>query len=484
MAEGTTVVAPVTGRVRAVARNDANGIAEVARLHMALLGFGPLAGLGEFFIREIGYRVNLADGLLQLALYEVDGRAAGFVAYTQRSITFHRSALRRHWVRVLIVLALTMLRHPYRLPQLMRVLKVMRSRRGETRIGGDPMGEVVAIAVQREYLAPDFIRRSGLRVTDELIRHAMAYLRRAGVGEMRMLVDAPNKAALLMYHRLGARFEPYEQAGEPMVHVWFDIAPLDVAAGREVPACWSPARAVVDQHKPVSEWTDYWERLEDRQAIFRAEAQDFVARLQTAVTVSNRTRALDFGCGFGFVANAVAPHVGTLALWDAAANMRARARLNVAAHNNVQFVDLSRTDHGLDGAFDLITVNSVVQYMTREELQGWLRQWRAMLAPGGHLVISDIVLPSYRFASDIVALSRFALRHGFLIEALREGVREYRSYGAIKKLRPLLQLDHAAIGTLAAATGLRVEFLPDNLTFRTGRATAVFTAAPSGLRDA
>ena len=40
---------------------------------------------------------------------------------------------------------------------------------------------------------------------------------------MRMLVQAENKAVLLLYHLLGARFEPYELGGEPQVQVWFEL---------------------------------------------------------------------------------------------------------------------------------------------------------------------------------------------------------------------------------------------------------------------
>src|SRR2546425_9005460 len=52
----------------------------------------------------------------------------------------------------------------------------------------------------------------------------MSYFRSVGVDRLRMVVEAHNKPALLFYHRLGGRgFEPYEHAGEPMIHVWFDL---------------------------------------------------------------------------------------------------------------------------------------------------------------------------------------------------------------------------------------------------------------------
>ena len=104
-----------------------------------------------------------------------------------------------------------------------RAVRLMFSRRAELNLGRDPLGEVLAIGVLPAYLTPEFVRRTGVRIGDELVAHAASYFRRAGVDRMRMVVEAHNKPALLFYHRLGGRFEPYEHAGEPMVHVWFDL---------------------------------------------------------------------------------------------------------------------------------------------------------------------------------------------------------------------------------------------------------------------
>ena len=81
----------------------------------------------------------------------------------------------------------------------------------------------MCIAVRRQYLTHDFVRRTGLRISQELIVHASNRLREAGVLKMRMLVDPWNKSALFLYHSLGASFESYSHAGESMVQVWFEL---------------------------------------------------------------------------------------------------------------------------------------------------------------------------------------------------------------------------------------------------------------------
>jgi ribosomal protein S18 acetylase RimI-like enzyme len=121
------------------------------------------------------------------------------------------------------VLALSILREPIALRGLPRALKLVIARRGEKRLGEDPLAEIVAIGVRPEYLTADFIRRTGKRVAEALVLHAASHFRREGMKEMRMVVDADNRAALFFYHRLGARFEAYEQAVVPSVQVWLDL---------------------------------------------------------------------------------------------------------------------------------------------------------------------------------------------------------------------------------------------------------------------
>src|SRR5437867_74770 len=184
-----------------------------------------MARLGELFLRRFCYTVLLHDGLMRAALFEVDGRPAGFVAYTARSITFHRAAIKRHWARVACLMALSVVRDPRLVARLLHAVRLMCSRRAELNLGRDPLGEVLAIGVLPEYRTPEFVHRTGLRVGEELIAHVMSYFRSVGVDRARMVVEAHNKPALLFYHRLGGRgFDPYEHAGEPMVQVWFDLA--------------------------------------------------------------------------------------------------------------------------------------------------------------------------------------------------------------------------------------------------------------------
>ncbi len=222
----------VSRSLREISVEGRDDLDRIAEMHMELLDFGPMAGLGRRFIRDACYAMHMRDGLLHVTMCEVDGQPAGFVAFTDRSLSFHRQSLASHWLRTAWILLLCVLEDPRRLRALIRAVRVVFSRRGEKRLGQDPMGEVVCVAARPAYLTAKFTRQTGLRLSEELITHAARRLRDMGVREMRMLVDADNRAVLMLYHRLGARFEPYQQAGEPMVHVWFELdSVLERAAG-------------------------------------------------------------------------------------------------------------------------------------------------------------------------------------------------------------------------------------------------------------
>lgn len=210
--------------IRQISPTDRESLARVGRLHVQLLPFGPMAKLGETFVREVCYRVPMADGLLKLAVFELEGRMLGFVAYTDRSITFHRLALRKHWLYSAAMTVAAVLVDPRRFLKLARVGRVVLSRRAERETLRDPLGEVVCLAVVPEARASDFARRVGVRVSEALVNHAKVELAGVGVDRMRMIVDADNRPVLMLYHCMGARLEPYTQGGTASMLVWFELS--------------------------------------------------------------------------------------------------------------------------------------------------------------------------------------------------------------------------------------------------------------------
>lgn len=462
--------------LREIAADDDHGLDRIADLHMELLGFGPMAGLGWRFVRDICYAAHMEDGLLRVALVEVDGDPAGFVAYTSQSIGFHRAGLKQHLFRAGYGVALSLLRDPRRIGKLMHALRVLMSRRGETVLGEDPLGEVVCIAARKQYLTPAFVRLSGLKLSQTLIAYAQGRLKHSGTDKVRMVVNADNRPVLMLYHLMGAHFEPYEQAGVPQVHVWFDLekpTPRDA-----LPECWNVPPPATLAGSPSS-WSEYWESMEDRQAVFRIEARDYARRVRALLQPQVTMRVLDFGCGFGHTARELAPFLGSVAVWDGSSRVRQQAAQRLRDIPNIEFVDLSEPDTSIPTAsYDLILVHSVVQYMSEAEFRQWLARWERMLKPGGRLVLSDLIDPAASgLKAEVATYLSFAARNGFFWNALLAGIREVGSYSKARESRPLLTFTREKMVAIASESKWSVEWLPENLSYRDSRRTAVLSAA-------
>ena len=191
--------------------------------------------------------------------------------------------------------------------------------------------------------------------------------------------------------------------------------------------------------QPAETWSAYWDGMEHRH-IFTVEARDHVARLHRAVPLRPSDRVLDFGCGFGHVVELLAPSVARVGYWDAAAGMRRATAGRTAALGQVTLVDLGGpVPADAVGGFDLVLANSVVQYMTRDELTGWMVRWRSLLAPGGRIVLSDIPVPGASAVAELAGMLGFAARNGFLLRALRDGVEEAHRYSRSRGSADLLR---------------------------------------------
>jgi cyclopropane fatty-acyl-phospholipid synthase-like methyltransferase len=224
----------------------------------------------------------------------------------------------------------------------------------------------------------------------------------------------------------------------------------------------------------------YFERLRPDSSLYREQSLVYVDALTAAIDVRGTDRALDFGCGFGFVARLLAPHVAEIWFWDASEHMRAEARRNTADLPNASLCDvpsaLSEDEDGITwrrAAFDLILVNSVVQYLNAPELWRWLARWRGMLSADGRLVLSDLIASRHRSLWDVADLLRLGARRGFALRAAGDALGGIRSYWRTSRTVPLLRVDLDDLVQHAATAGLNVEVLPRNLTHFAKRWSAV-----------
>lgn len=188
-------------------------------------------------------------------------------------------------------------------------------------------------------------------------------------------------------------------------------------------------------------------------------------------------RVLDFGCGDALCADEIADCCGKLVLCDAAATVRKRLIARFGSLANVVVTSPELAEQTSDVAFDLIIVNSVVQYFDRTEFDKWLGIWRRMLLPNGQLILGDVVPPNVGQLRDAHELLRFARRNGFLTAAMTGVVRTYfSSYRTTRAQAGFLRFDEQELIELVRRSGFAAMRLGKNLGHNSAR--LAFIASP------
>jgi SAM-dependent methyltransferase len=167
-------------------------------------------------------------------------------------------------------------------------------------------------------------------------------------------------------------------------------------------------------------WRDYWNQdtpiySGERHKLlhYRLVANDIIGLIPSPEAV-----VLDYGSGEALFADKVAAKCAKLYLSDAAPLVR--DRLNERFKDNDRIVVLAPEGVAAidDASFDLIVVNSLLQYLSLDELRGLLKLWKSKLKSGGRLVVADVIPPDLGPVADAKALVTFAWQGGFLRSAV------------------------------------------------------------------
>jgi SAM-dependent methyltransferase len=179
-------------------------------------------------------------------------------------------------------------------------------------------------------------------------------------------------------------------------------------------------------------WRDFWNQ---DTPIYVSERHKVLHYWQIANDIaglvpSPDARVLDYGCGEALSAHRVASRCARLYLCDAAPLVRERLMQRFRNEGRITVMAPEEIDAVADGSLDLVVVNSLVQYLSLDELRRLLATWRAKLTPDGRLVLADVIPPDVSPLTDARALLSFAWRGGFLRHALiglvRTALSEYR----------------------------------------------------------
>ncbi|MBK9082368.1 MAG: methyltransferase domain-containing protein [Rhizobiales bacterium] len=225
-------------------------------------------------------------------------------------------------------------------------------------------------------------------------------------------------------------------------------------------------------------WREFWngDHAIYVNARHKALHYDRIARDIVALLPGGAVVALDHGAGEALAADAVARHCASLALYDAAPTVQAKLAQRFAGDARIRVLDDAALAGLDDASLDVVVVNSLLQYLTREEFAALLDFWRAKLKTGGRLVVGDVIPPDVGPVDDVKALMRFALEGGFVVAAATGLVKTFFSpYRKLRQSLPLTTYAEADMLALIAAHGFSPQRADKNIGHNQARMTFVAT---------
>ncbi len=231
----------------------------------------------------------------------------------------------------------------------------------------------------------------------------------------------------------------------------------------------------------MADWISFWNGshsiyVSDRHR--KAHFERIAADLARAVPHPT-ARVLDYGCGEALSADRLARHCAQLVLCDAAASVRARAADRFAGDVRIAVMSPEEVAALPDGSFDLIVLNSVSQYLSREGLWDLLVLWRRLLADDGLLLLADVIPSDTNALADAAALLRFGMQEGFFLSALGGLTRLAASpYRRLRAEIGLTSYTEGEIAAMLATAGLAGERTRPNVGYNQRRMAFQARRAP------
>lgn len=223
---------------------------------------------------------------------------------------------------------------------------------------------------------------------------------------------------------------------------------------------------ITETSKDIRDWRSFWNRphsiyVDERHldVHYRDIAQGIIALLPR-----REARVLDYGCGDAIHADCVAAASAKLILCDAASSVRQRLAQRFTGDPKISVLTPQDVERLPAQSIDFVIASSLVQYLAPADLDHLLGAWYRLLAPGGTLVVGDVIPPGVGPLTDAAALLRYGARNGFLVNAVVGLVRTtFSSYRKVRTRLGIATYSEMLFIQKLAGAGFVGERLPFNL---------------------
>ncbi len=218
-------------------------------------------------------------------------------------------------------------------------------------------------------------------------------------------------------------------------------------------------------------WGNYWKENPKLFVKVMEKSTQFVAKkLQLHQLINHSTNLLDFGCGPGYLANALKGKINSYYGVDISSKYIQIAQAKCADTANFYFREFpleqsisSLTLLKQEGKqFDTIIILSVIQYFEKkEDVLALLENCKAILAAGGKILLVDVIENEKGLWKDAVSVMMDSIKNGYLFSFIQFMLRAKLSkYNSLRKKHQLFMLSKEEVVEIATQSALQVSILP------------------------
>ncbi len=166
----------------------------------------------------------------------------------------------------------------------------------------------------------------------------------------------------------------------------------------------------------MTSWLELWNKPNNAYVNDRHTARHYKALIRDVVNAAGAGQGrtlLDYGCGEAGGTPALLGHGYKVLLHEQSTHYRQAALNRYGGMSGVKVLDDDEL-RALDAdSIDVLLVCSVLQYVPKQDVPGLIEQWRAVLRPGGMLILADITTGRSGPVRDALSLLWSGARHGY-----------------------------------------------------------------------
>lgn len=231
-------------------------------------------------------------------------------------------------------------------------------------------------------------------------------------------------------------------------------------------------------------WGNYWKENPKLFTIVMEKSTEFVAeKLITYQLIDDSTNLLDFGCGPGYLANALKGKVKSYYGVDISEKYIDIASKKCNNYPNYTFrvFPLEESISSLNlleqegKQFDTIIILSVIQYFKdKEEVLALLSNCKKLLTPEGKIILADVIENEKGVWKDVLSILIDSISKRYLFSFIQFIFRAKLSkYNTLRKANQLFMLSKADVTEIANQANLNLTILP-SITLQSSRISYCF----------